>query len=128
MGTRFLATPEAPIPDAWRRAIVAADESTTVRTAAFDRAVGMPWPGAEVRAIRNAFLGEWADRPTDAERHAGELAPRLMQALHTGDFDVFPPMAGQSCGLVRDVVPAGAIVRRTVEEAIAALRRASALI
>jgi NAD(P)H-dependent flavin oxidoreductase YrpB (nitropropane dioxygenase family) len=126
MGTRFLATPEAPIPDTWRRAIVGAHESSTVRTAAFDRAVAMPWPGAEVRAIRNAFLGEWADRPADAERHAGELAPRLLQALATGDFEVFPPMAGQSCGLVREITPAAEIVHRTVEEAVAALRRVSA--
>jgi enoyl-[acyl-carrier protein] reductase II len=123
MGTRFLATPEAPIPDAWRRVIVSADGSATVRTAAFDRAVTMPWPGAEVRAIRNAFLGEWAERPDDAERHAAELGPRLMSALMAGDFDVFPPMAGQSCGIIADVVPAAEIVRRTIDEARTALRR-----
>ncbi len=128
MGTRFLATPEAPIPDAWRRAIVAADGSATVRTAAFDRAVSMPWPGAEVRAIRNAFLGEWADRPADAERHAADLGPKLMQALTTGDFDVFPPMAGQSCGIIGDVLPAAEIVRRTVEQARATLARLTALV
>jgi NAD(P)H-dependent flavin oxidoreductase YrpB (nitropropane dioxygenase family) len=128
MGTRFLATPEAPIPDAWRRAIVAADGSATLRTAAFDRAVGMPWPGAEVRAIRNAFLGEWAARPDDAERNAGELGPRLMQALVRGDFDVFPPMAGQSCGVITEVVPAAEIVRRAVDEARATLGRLTALI
>jgi NAD(P)H-dependent flavin oxidoreductase YrpB (nitropropane dioxygenase family) len=123
MGTRFLATHEAPIPARWRDLIVASDASTTVRTAAFDRAVTMPWPGAEVRAIRNRFLGEWAARPDDAATHAAELAPQLMQALAAGDFDVFPPMAGQSCGLVHEILPAAEVVRRTVAEAKAALRR-----
>lgn len=127
MGTRFLATREAPIPDAWRTAIVTADGSATVRTAAFDRAVAMPWPGAEVRAIRNAFLGEWAARADEAGRHAGELGPRLMQALVSGDLDVFPPMAGQSCGLVGEVLPAGEVVRRTMNEATAVLRRLATL-
>jgi enoyl-[acyl-carrier protein] reductase II len=127
MGTRFLATPEAPIPDAWRRAIVGADGSATVRTAAFDRAVAMPWPGAEVRAIRNAFLGEWAARADDAGEHASELGPRLLQALASGDVDVFPPMAGQSCGIVGEILPAAEVVRRTIAEATAVLRRLATL-
>jgi enoyl-[acyl-carrier protein] reductase II len=123
MGTRFLATHEAPIPARWRELIVASDASTTVRTGAFDRAVAMPWPGAELRAIRNGFLGEWAARPDEAGTHAADLAPRLMQALAAGDFDVFPPMAGQSCGLVHEILPAAEVVRRTVADAKAALRR-----
>ena len=127
MGTRFLATPEAPIPDTWRRAIVTADGAATVRTASFDRAVAMPWPGAEVRAIRNAFLGEWADRPDDAERHAADLGPKLMSALMAGNIDVFPPMAGQSCGLIAEILPAAEVVRRVVDEAKATLRRLTAL-
>jgi len=128
MGTRFLATPEAPIPDAWRRAIVAADGGATVRTAAFDRAVAMPWPGAEVRAIRNAFLGEWAERPDDAERNAAYLGPQLMRALTAGDFALFPPMAGQSCGIITAVLPAGEVVNRVVAEARATLGRLTALV
>jgi enoyl-[acyl-carrier protein] reductase II len=127
MGTRFLATPEAPIPDAWRRRIVDADGSDTVRSAAFDRAVGMDWPGAEVRAVRNLFLGEWAHRPDDAARHMAELGPRLTQALAAGDLDVFPPMAGQGCGLIDEVLPAAEVVLRTSVEAQAVLRRIAAL-
>ncbi|MEO6029122.1 MAG: nitronate monooxygenase [Candidatus Binatia bacterium] len=123
MGTRFLATPEAPIPDGWRRLIVDSAESTTVRTAAFDRALMMPWPGAEVRAIRNQFLADWSERPDEAGANAAELAPRLMDALRGGDFATFPPMAGQSCGVIREILPAGEIVRRTVAEAEVALRR-----
>jgi NAD(P)H-dependent flavin oxidoreductase YrpB (nitropropane dioxygenase family) len=127
MGTRFLATTEAPIPDTWKRLIVDSDESTTLRTSAFDRAVAMPWPGAEVRAIRNAFLTEWAARPEEAAAHAGELGPALLGALAAGDLATFPPMAGQSCGLVREILPAGDVVRRTIAEAEAALARLARL-
>lgn len=128
MGTRFLATPEAPIPERWRQLIVSSDESTTVRTAAFDRAFATPWPGAEVRAIRNLFLTDWAERPDEAAANAAELGPRLFQALATGDLDVFPPMAGQGCGLITDVLPAAEVVQRTIAEAEIALRRASRLV
>jgi nitronate monooxygenase/enoyl-[acyl-carrier protein] reductase II len=123
MGTRFLATPEAPIPDRWRQVIVESDEATTLRTAVIDRALAMSWPGAEVRAIRNQFLSEWAGRADEAGTRAAELGPLLLQALAAGDLDVFPPMAGQSCGLVRDILPAGEVVRRTVAEAEVALQR-----
>jgi nitronate monooxygenase/enoyl-[acyl-carrier protein] reductase II len=128
MGTRFLATPEAPIHRRHRDAIVAADESATVRTESFDRAIGMVWPGAEVRAIRNRFLAEWGDRPAAAGEHADELGPAIMQALLAGDMDVFPPLAGQGCGLIHDVRPAAEIVRATVSEAEAVLRRLAALV
>jgi NAD(P)H-dependent flavin oxidoreductase YrpB (nitropropane dioxygenase family) len=128
MGTRFLATAEAPIADAWKRLIVDSAESTTVRTAAFDRALVMPWPGAEVRAIRNRFLADWADRPDEAAAHAAELGPRIFAALAAGDLATFPPMAGQSVGVIADIAPAGEIVRRTVAEAEAALRRLARLV
>jgi nitronate monooxygenase/enoyl-[acyl-carrier protein] reductase II len=128
MGTRFLATAEAPIPDAWKRLIVDSAESTTVRSAAFDRALAMPWPGAEVRAIRNEFLTDWGDRPEEAAAHAAELGPRIFTALATADLTTFPPMAGQGVGVITDVVPAGEIVRRTMAEAEAALRRLARLV
>ena len=101
MGTRFLATPEAPIADRWRQVIVRAAESTTIRTSAFDRAISMQWPGAEVRAIRNLFLTDWADRPEEAGRRAAELGPRLFQALAEGDMDTFPPDGGSGLRLDR---------------------------
>ena len=128
MGTRFLATVEAPIPDGWKRLIVDAAESTTVRTTAFDRAVAMPWPGAEVRAIRKAFLDDWSERPDAAAEHAAELGPRILAALAAGDFTTFPPMAGQSVGVIADVVPAGEVVRRTAAEAETVLRRLARLV
>jgi NAD(P)H-dependent flavin oxidoreductase YrpB (nitropropane dioxygenase family) len=71
MGTRFLATAEAPCPPAWQQAILAANESDTVRSTLFDDAIGMPVPGSEVRAIRNRFQDEWIGRETGCPLGAG---------------------------------------------------------
>jgi NAD(P)H-dependent flavin oxidoreductase YrpB (nitropropane dioxygenase family) len=128
MGTRFLAAAETPIPARWKELIVASDETATLRSASFDRAVAMPWPGAEVRAIRNRFLDEWGERPDDAGRRAAELGPLVMQALAAADLEIFPPMAGQGCGLIASIEPAGDLVSRTVREAEAILRRLSRLV
>jgi hypothetical protein len=40
-----------------------------------------------------------------------------------GDIEGMPFYAGQSCGLVRDVIPAAAIVRRIVAETCAAIEQ-----
>jgi NAD(P)H-dependent flavin oxidoreductase YrpB (nitropropane dioxygenase family) len=125
MGTRFLATPEAPCPAAWKQAILAASEADTVCSPVFDHAIGMPWPGAELRAIRNRFLEEWMGRDEEAAREAARLAPMLMQALQAGDMETFPPMAGQTCGLIQALTPAAQVVRDVASEAEATLRRLS---
>jgi NAD(P)H-dependent flavin oxidoreductase YrpB (nitropropane dioxygenase family) len=123
MGTRFLATDEAPCPPAWKAAIVRGTEADTMRTTAFDAAVAMPWPGAALRAVRNAFLERWDGRDADAARAAAELTRELMAALERGDCDTFPAMAGQSVGLVHDVKPAAEVVREVVVQAQEALGR-----
>lgn len=123
MGTRFLATAEAPCPPAWKQAIIAATETDTVRSDLFDRIWYGEWPGAELRAIRNRFLQEWAGREEEAARGAARLGPMLLQAFREGDMETFPAMAGQSVGLIRDLPSAGEVVRDVVEVAEATLRR-----
>jgi nitronate monooxygenase/enoyl-[acyl-carrier protein] reductase II len=125
MGTRFLATPEAPCPPAWKEALIAAAEGDTIRSSAFDLAMAQPWSHAELRAVRNRFLEEWAGREEEARREAPRLAPMLLTAFERGDMETFPPMGGQSCGLIRDLIPAAQVVRDTVAQAEAMLRQAS---
>ena len=127
MGTRFLATPEAAIPGRLaedHRRVRRDHDGTHGR---HRPRLALVWPGAEVRAIRNAFLAEWADRPDAAGTHAAELGPQVFGALMAGDFSIFPPMAGQGCGLIHDIVRRGEVVRRTVEEARAVLQRLARL-
>lgn len=113
IGTRFLATPEAPVSERLRHALLASPGSDTIATKFFDDVFGIDWPGAWLRALRNPLLDEWADRPNEWSAAAEELRPVLGDALSTGEF----VLAGEASGLIHEIVPAGALVRRIAQEA-----------
>src|SRR5690606_17710850 len=60
LGTRFLASDEAPMHDNFKQAIVAGDGHDTVLTEIPDIAAGVVWPGAMSRAKRNRVVERWA--------------------------------------------------------------------
>jgi len=74
LGTRFLATNEAPIPPEYKQAVVASDGHDTILTEIPDLASGSTWPGAFSRAWRNAFVAEWSGREAELRRRRGEVA------------------------------------------------------
>ena len=53
----------------------------------------------------------------------GSIGPRMRESLLEGRGDEYLPFAGQSVGLIDEVLPAAEIVRRVVAEAEAALER-----
>jgi nitronate monooxygenase len=137
IGTRFLATPEADAHDEWKRRIVAASETDTVYTELFD----LGWPAAPHRVLRNSTYDRWDSagrapsgrRPGEGEEVARQPGGAGLlrysfdspQLGASGDIEATCLYAGQSAGLVRDVLPAAALVRRVVAEAETALARAS---
>lgn len=139
IGTRFLATPEAHAHDEWKARIVAARETDTVHTELFD----LDWPKAPHRVLRNSTYDCWdaAGRPPSGRRPGeGDLLARQPGGAEllrysdsgpapgaSGDIEATCMYAGQSAGLVHDVVPAGELVRRIVAEAEAALARTGAM-
>jgi NAD(P)H-dependent flavin oxidoreductase YrpB (nitropropane dioxygenase family) len=66
-----------------------------------------------VRAIKHPLLEEWAGRQQEWSLAADQLRPSLEAAITAGDF----VMAGQSAGLVHDIVPAGELVARIAKQA-----------
>jgi NAD(P)H-dependent flavin oxidoreductase YrpB (nitropropane dioxygenase family) len=56
LGTRFLASSEAPLHEKFKQAIVQSDGHDTVLTEIPDIAAGVVWPGAMSRAKRNGFI------------------------------------------------------------------------
>lgn len=119
MGTRFIATPEAYCHDNYKQRVVTLDEEGTVVTRA---ASGKP-----CRLIRNNFTREW-------EKREAEIQPFPVQAARVGrdagilarekgDVDNGNAPCGQSAGLIREIVPAGEVVRRLVTEAEDVLAR-----
>ena len=127
MGTRFLATREAPIPDGWKRAILDAAGHDTVRTSIPDYASEAAWPEPiAARAIRNAFLDRWLGREEEVRRLGNVLGDQLRDARRRDDPSEMNLLAGEIVGLIHDLPSAGALVERIVKEAEALLPQLAA--
>jgi enoyl-[acyl-carrier protein] reductase II len=124
VGTRFIATPEARSVTGYKDALVRIGEDGTV--------ISRAYTGKTCRVVRNTYTSYF-------EEHADELQPFPMQfmrssqdgANHLGgsehtegidpDREFWP--AGQGVGAIHELVPAGELVRRFIEEAETALDR-----
>ena len=117
LGTRFLATPEAPLPDSFKDAICASDGHDTLLTEIPDIAGGRAFPGAYVRVRRNRFIEEWIGREGELRRRRSEVAANVIRARELGDVDAVWLLVGQTAGLIDQIEPARHIVERLVQEA-----------
>jgi NAD(P)H-dependent flavin oxidoreductase YrpB (nitropropane dioxygenase family) len=114
LGTRFLATDEAPVEEAYKDAIVGSDGSDTIVTTVNDTMTGRDWPGAWVRMKRTPFVERWLGREPELQRRRQQVR----EALTEDDLIYF----GQSAGLIDSIKPAADVVRDMVAEAEEILR------
>jgi NAD(P)H-dependent flavin oxidoreductase YrpB (nitropropane dioxygenase family) len=117
LGTRFLASHESPLHEKFKEAIVQSDGHDTVLTEIPDIAAGVVWPGAMSRAKRNRFIERWAGREWALRQHQVEVLAHIRAARKAGETNEAPLSYGQDAGLIRDILPAGEIVRRIATEA-----------
>src|ERR671938_996115 len=117
VGTRFLATPESPLPDAYKQAICRSDGHDTLLTELHDVITGQVWPGAFARVLRTPFVQEWLGREGEVRQRRAELLRRIQRAREQGDVANGSLLIGQDSGLIESVEPAGQIVQRMVREA-----------
>jgi len=123
MGTRFICAEECIAHRNYKQAILRATERSTMVTGA---SIGHP-----VRCIKNPMSRQFQDmeRRGITEEEIVEFgAGKLRMAVRDGDVIHGSVMAGQGAGLVRDIVPAKEIVRRTVAEAEATIARLTGLV
>jgi nitronate monooxygenase/enoyl-[acyl-carrier protein] reductase II len=127
IGTRFLASEESGISPEWQASILAAASEDAVKVTfaayAFQPATAGGYD-TEPRALRTSFIDEWNSRPNEAEAAADLLRAQMRMAAASGVTHHLVPLAGQSAGLIHEVLPAAEIVRGMVADAEAALRRA----
>ncbi|CAN5197420.1 enoyl-[acyl-carrier-protein] reductase FabK [soil metagenome] len=121
LGTRFLATEEAPVEDAYKAAILASAGDDTIVTTVSDTLSGHDWPGAWARLRRTRFIEEWLGREPELRRRR-EAAWATLEAAEESDPDYGLMWIGQSAGLIDSVVPASEVVRQVVDEAEEILR------
>jgi nitronate monooxygenase len=127
-GTAFLATHESFAHEFHKQRIVQATSEQTVHSDVF--AINWP-PRSPVRTLANsateAYRDDlWGHGPDDFPREViGHEEQRPIYKFSTdsplrnmtGDFEAMAPFAGQVCGLIEDVCPAGERLRRIVWEA-----------
>ena len=117
LGTRFIATPEASVHERYKQAVLAADVHDT--TLVGPRSL-------PIRLLKNAFTEKFhaASAP---DQEALYKSTSLKQAALEGDVANGKVEAGQTAGLVDDIVPAGELFRRLVAELEDARRRLASL-
>ena len=127
MGTRFIATLEARAVPGYKEALVARAEDDTTVTRAYS--------GKTMRVLRNRYTDHFDQHPEELQPFPAQIGRSVAdRAMHLGgdastldidpDRECYP--AGQGVGGIRELLPAGELVRRIVDEAEAALRRADA--
>jgi NAD(P)H-dependent flavin oxidoreductase YrpB (nitropropane dioxygenase family) len=117
LGTRMLATDEAPIHANLKQAIVQSNGHDTVLTEIPDIASGSVWPGAMARTLRNRFVERWAGREWALRQDYQEAGRAALEARQAGDVDNAPILIGQDAGLIDAILPAAEIIHRMAAEA-----------
>jgi enoyl-[acyl-carrier protein] reductase II len=123
MGTRFICTTECLAHGNYKQRIVRANDRATVVTG---ESFSHP-----VRSLRGQFVRRLEQMERDRVSEAEFLAfgaGTLRAAIVDGNTEQGSVLAGQSAGLVRDVVPVRTLIERIVAEAEAAIRQSTELI
>ncbi|MEE9278960.1 MAG: nitronate monooxygenase [Myxococcota bacterium] len=125
LGTRFIATHEAWGHQNYKERILAIDDEGTIRTRCFS--------GKPCRVIKNDVTAAWEDHDLEQKikpfpLQFGVISEWLgkdpyIQGRRDGHTDIGALAAGQSSVLIRDIRPAGDVLRRIAEEASEALER-----
>ncbi|MPZ76953.1 MAG: nitronate monooxygenase [Deltaproteobacteria bacterium] len=117
LGTRFMATQEAPIHLNFKQAIVNSDGHDTVLTEIPDLASQRVWPGAMSRAQRNKFIERWAGREWALRQIAPDVGKQVAAARAAGDIDNASLSFGQDAGLIDAIKSVREVVQDIVAEA-----------
>jgi enoyl-[acyl-carrier protein] reductase II len=129
VGTRFIATPEARSVAGYKESLVRTHEDGTVVSRAFT--------GKTLRAVRNQTTQHYEEHPEELKPFPEQIGVSTVGGfMHlplgddaTGvdpDRECYP--AGQGVGAIHDIIPAGDLVGRFVDEAERALAGAAATV
>ena len=131
MGTRFLASMEAPIEDAWKAAIAAAQSEDAVKVEVLNEIQPLPGTagyGTVLRSLRTPFMDKWSTKRAEAGRERERLLQEIQAKARAGRRHEMLLTAGQTAGGIKEILPVAEIIRQLSAEAEALLSRASVLV
>jgi enoyl-[acyl-carrier protein] reductase II len=124
VGTRFLASREAPVPESFKDVISGASSQDAVKFAALNHILPEVVAGGydvTLRAIRTPFVDEWESKRGEVASNREALRQQVFQANSEGRLQELFTVAGQASGGIGPVLGAAEIVQQLVAEADAAL-------
>jgi enoyl-[acyl-carrier protein] reductase II len=127
LGTRFLASAEMAIDQAWKNRIVAADATDAVKVPSSERVMPPftlelpPGRAPAPRALRTPLIDQLEADPESVD--SASVGRAFVSDVRAGGGHDRLPFAGQSAGLVGDIAPAAEIIERLMDETEAALSR-----
>ncbi|PKY02106.1 oxidoreductase [Aspergillus campestris IBT 28561] len=115
VGTRFVASKESGASQMHKEAVVGAQLGETTRTLVVS--------GRPLRMLPNDYIKEWHKRPQEiAELTAKGIVPIEHDFKNDVDIDI-PFLMGDVSGIIKEIKPAGDIVREMVQEAVVSLNK-----
>jgi len=127
LGTRFLASEEAPVETAYKQAIAEARSEDAIKAGIINEIKPLPGTvgyGTVLRALRSPFLDEWTAKPDQARREGERLWEEIGRRHKAGLRRETLATAGQTVGGIGEILPVSEIIRRLVAETETALAAA----
>ena len=127
LGTRFLASKEAPISEEWKQAILRAQSEQAIKADVLNDIT--PLPGTAgfrtvLRSLPTPFLDEWSAKREEARRDRDRLRQHMVSTHQAGRQHDTLLTAGQTAGGIKEILPVAEIMRQLMAEAEDALSRA----
>ena len=127
LGTRFLASEEAPIETEWKQAIAAARSEDAVKVDVLNDIKPLPGTGGYgtvLRSLHTPFMDEWGTKREEARRERERLWAEIAARAKVGRRHETLLTAGQTAGGIKTILPVAQIMRDLIAETMAALSRA----
>jgi enoyl-[acyl-carrier protein] reductase II len=130
LGTRFIASKEAPAPQEWKQAIVDAKSEHVMKVDVLNDI--SPVPGTVgyrtvLRSLPTPFLTEWGAKREEARQQRERLRAQIVSTTQAGRQHECLLTAGQTAGGIKEILPVAEIMRRLVDETETALARTAGL-
>ncbi|CAI7570051.1 unnamed protein product [Penicillium manginii] len=115
VGTRFVASEESGASRLHKEAVVGAQYGETQRTLVVS--------GRPLRMLPNDYVKEWESRPADiAALTKKGVVPMMNDLENDKDIDM-PFLMGDVSAIVKEIKPAGEIVREMIQQAVAVVKQ-----